>query len=124
MALMELPILNNKHKEATERARQTYGFRKQISVVGEELSELSILCDKYQRFDSDEKAIQRLREHTLEETADVLIVLDHLIKIFQITEEDLAPWVDMKIDRLKRWMSESNSLEQSTVDRSLNGEIE
>lgn len=124
MTLMGLPILNNTHKEATERARQTYGFRKQMSVVGEELSELSILCDKYQRFDSDERAIQALRDHTLEETADVLIVLDHIIKIFQITEEDLKPWVDVKIDRLKRWMNESNSLEQSTIDRSLDGETE
>ena len=95
-----------------------------MSVVGEELSELSILCDKYQRFDSDERAIQALRAHTLEETADVLIVLDHIIKIFQITEEDLKPWVDVKIDRLKRWMNESNSLEQSTIDRSLDGETE
>lgn len=124
MVLMELPILDNRHKTALEKARKTYGFRKQMSVVGEELSELSILCDKYQRFDSDERAIQVLRDRTLEETADVLIVLDHIIKIFQITEEDLKPWIDVKVERLKRWMNDSNSLEQSTIDRSLDGETE
>lgn len=99
------------------RARGTYGDTTQILVTNEELCELAAVCAKYPRYNNKQKAVDELYTKALDEVADVLIVLDHVVNIFQLNPEDIARRVSGKIDRLNRWMNESDSMEQTTVDR-------
>lgn len=119
MNIVNTVIVTKEQQEVLKRARDTYGFHKQVSVVSEELSELAIVCDKYQRYDSDSEAIQALYSKAVEETADVLVVLHHLFEIFQMQPADLAYWAMLKVDRLERWMNNSNRSETSMEDRQL-----
>lgn len=112
-------FVNRSHQEVTARARRTYGYKKQMSVAAEELDELAILCNKYQRYDHHEDAIKDLYDKVASEVADVLIVLDHLIEAFGLTEEDLQEEVNGKVLRLSSWMDNSKSLQVSTVMREI-----
>lgn len=113
------PLVTEKHKDALAQARLTYGLQKQLSICAEECNELAIVCNKHCRYDTPEGAQKALHDEALTEIADVLIVLDHAITIFGVSEQELALKIDDKINRLKRWLSKSTSLEQSTRDRAL-----
>lgn len=119
MQFIKEELINKEHLKVLERARSTYGFKKQVSVVSEELSELAIVCDKFQRYDDDQEGVQALYDKAAEETADVLVALNHLFEIFQFDKATLDYWVGVKIARLERWMKQSPKLEMSTVDREL-----
>lgn len=119
MQFIKEGLINSEHLEVLKRARDTYGLKKQVSVVSEELSELAIVCDKFQRYDDDQEGVQALYNKAAEETADVLVVLNHLFEIFQFDEDTLRYWVDVKVDRLNRWMNQSSKSELTTVDREL-----
>lgn len=112
-------FVTTSHQMVTERARKTYGYKKQLSVAAEELDELAILCNKYQRYDHHEDAVKDLYSKAIGEVADVLVVLDHVIEVFGLTEEDLQEGVDGKIRRLEGWMNSSKSLQVSTVMRDI-----
>lgn len=103
-----------------QKAQNMYGFANQVNVAAEECCELAAVCTKYARFDSHEAACDKIREKIVEETADVTIVLHHLYMIFNITPEEQGKYMEAKLERLQRWMDESQSLEQSTVDRKVN----
>lgn len=107
------------HKAVLERARETYGNRKQLSVAAEELDELAILCNKYQRYDSHHDGVKDLYTDVVGEVSDVLIVLNHIIEAFGISEEDLSKTVSGKIARLESWLNSSKSLQISTVMRDI-----
>lgn len=112
-------LISKEQLAVLKRARDTYGFKKQVSVVSEECSELAIVCDKFQRYDVDEEGVQALYDKAAEETADVLVVLDHMFEIFQFDYATMKHWIDVKVARLERWMNQSNKSELTTVDREL-----
>ena len=112
-------FLSEEHKEVLSHARKVYGNTKQILVSNEELCELAAVCAKFPRYDDPHKARIELHQKAVDEVADVLIVLDHIINIFQLEDEEIQSRIDGKIDRLDRWMSASDSMEQTTVDRAV-----
>ncbi len=109
--------LIDEQKEVLAKARETYGDTAQILVSNEELCELAAVCAKFPRYDDPGKARADLHSKAVDEVADVIIVLDHIINIFDLTDTEIASRIGGKIDRLWRWMKESNSMEQTTVDR-------
>lgn len=112
-------FISEEHQKILHRARATYGHKKQLSVAAEELDELAILCNKYQRYDKHKDAVKDLHEKVLGEVADVLIVLDHLIAAFGVKEYELKSMVSGKVARLEGWLNESSSLQVSTVMRDI-----
>lgn len=115
---MELStVIKKEHRAALKKARETYGDTAQILVSTEELCELAAVCSKYPRYETKEKARAELEKKAVDEVADVLIVLDHIVNIFNLNRDDIQKRVDAKIGRLNRWLSASTSMEQTTVDR-------
>lgn len=110
-------FINNQQREILRRARETYGDTAQILVSTEELCELAAVCSKYPRYSTKEKAQKELHSKAVDEVADAIIVLDHIINIFGLTQEDIRNRVSGKISRLTRWLDSSPSMEQTTVDR-------
>lgn len=110
-------FINKKQREVLAKARATYGDTAQILVSTEELCELAAVCSKYPRYETKEKAQDELHDKAVDEVADVLIVLDHVINIFGLAPVDIGDRVAGKIARLERWLNTSNSMEQTTVDR-------
>lgn len=110
-------FINKKQREVLAKARETYGDTAQILVSTEELCELAAVCSKYPRYKTKEKAQDELHDKAVDEVADVLIVLDHVINIFGLTPVDIGERIAGKIARLDRWLHTSDSMEQTTVDR-------
>lgn len=112
-------ILTPEQKEVLEQARKAYGDTNQVLVSTEELCELAAVCAKYPRYGTKEKAQAALQAAATDEVADVLIVLDHIINIFGISDEAITGRIAGKIERLSRWLNKSHSMEQTTVDRAV-----
>lgn len=110
---------DRRHKEVLSHIRETYGNTTQILVSNEELCELAAVCAKFPRYTDPNKARTELHSAAIDEVADVLIILDHIINIFQLDEEEIHSRIEGKIDRIHRWLSKSNSQEQTTVDRAV-----
>lgn len=68
----------------------------QLFVAMEECAELIQAISKYKRYDTGETL-----ENLAEEIADVLIVIDEIKQICNITDEHIKSYHDKKIDRLK-----------------------
>lgn len=116
-------FINKKQREVLAKARETYGDTAQILVSTEELCELAAVCSKYPRYETKEKAQDELHDKAVDEVADVLIVLDHVISIFGLTPVDIGDRVAKKIGRLDRWLHTSNSMEQTTRDREVSEQL-
>lgn len=117
---MSVSIVISKEQGAIlARAREIYGHAKQIDVSAEEMCELAASCLKYSRYSSEARAVDALYDKVLGEVADVIIVLDHIIKIFGMTSEDIGRTIDGKIARLEGWLNESTSSEQTTISREI-----
>lgn len=116
-------FINKKQRAVLAKARETYGDTAQILVSTEELCELAAVCSKYPRYNAKEKAQDELHDKAVDEVADVLIVLDHVINIFGLTPVDIGERIAGKIARLDRWLHTSNSMEQTTVDREVPGQL-
>lgn len=93
---MEIPKL------ALENAIETYGAKHQMIVAIEELSELQKELCKHLRFSGN-------RDNISEEIADVYIVLEQLILIFN-NSEDVERQVEFKLDRLGKTIEDTNRL--------------
>lgn len=104
-------------KEALAKAREVYGDKNQVIVSIEECCELAAILAKFARYHNSETAVQELKPQVLDEVADVFIVIDHVTNIFGISDEELTSRMEAKIERLKRWLQESNEFEQTTRDR-------
>lgn len=109
--------IDNECKEVLSLIRKTYGNTTQILVSNEELCELAAVCAKFPRYNDPEKARSELHSAAIDEVADVMIILDHVINIFQLDDLEIRARIQGKIDRIRRWLSESSSQEQTTVDR-------
>lgn len=110
-------LINNDQKTVLSLARDTYGDTGQILVALEELCELAAVCAKYPRYDSKEKALEKLHSKVIDEVADVIVVLDHVVNIFELDSKEIQSRISAKIERLSRWLYKSQSMEQTTVDR-------
>lgn len=110
-------VLSEEQKQVLEKARKVYGNTNQILVSNEELCELAAVCAKFPRYGDPCKAQRELHQKAVDEVADVLIVLDHVINIFGLEDEEIHARVSGKVNRLQRWLAASSSMEQTTVDR-------
>lgn len=110
-------LFTDKDLEVLQRARETYGAHKQIGVAAEECTELAKELIKSFRYDSFDDAVSNTKENVIDEVADVLIVLDHVFKLFNITAEDIQPHITKKLQRLEYWLDNSDSIEFTTKCR-------
>lgn len=110
---------DNKHKEILQATRDLYGDTAQILVSTEELCELAAVCAKFPRYEDPAKAKEMLHTKAVDEVADVMIVLDHIINIFELDRVEVLSRIDGKIDRISRWLKTSDSQEQTTIDRTV-----
>ena len=102
-----------------QHARETYGSKNQILVCIEELNELACVLAKYPRYEEEQKARIDLHDSVLDEVADVMIILDHIQNIFELSDKEIYSRVLAKVGRLKRWLKESNSMQQTIEDRAV-----
>lgn len=112
-------LFSVKDKQILELARKTYGAHKQIGVAAEECTELAKELIKAFRYDDFNDAVKNTKEQVVDEVADVLIVLDHVIELYKIKERDLIPYIYKKVDRLNYWLQNSDSIEFTTKSRSI-----
>jgi hypothetical protein len=105
------------------KAQETYGYPNQVMVAVEELMELGQVLSKYPRYNTHTdfcEAVyhgENLREKVIEESADVVICLHHLYMMFNIQPGEQERYIDAKLKRLDRWLNESTSMQQTTIDR-------
>jgi hypothetical protein len=99
------------------RAQETYGYANQVAVAAEECNELAIACLKYVRYPDHQSACAAIRNKIVEETADVVIILNHLYMIFNISPEEQQRIMNAKLARVERWLDTSSEFVQSTIDR-------
>lgn len=111
--------LSTEAREVLEKARKTYGPTRQILVAIEELGELAKVCAKFPRYDDPASAANKLHADAVDEVADVLIILDHVISIFDLDWQEIIDRIPVKVERVSRWLEESTSMEQTTIDRKL-----
>lgn len=108
-----------KVSEVLKKARTTYGAKNQLSVATEELCELSAVLQKFIRYSTPEKAIEKTRDEVIGELADVYNVIDHIIAIYGITPEELEKSRMQKAERLRIWLEKGNDLEYTTEYRDI-----
>lgn len=104
-------------KKALDTARETYGNKNQILVCMEELNELACVLAKYPRYSDENEATKELQDKVLDEFADVLIILSHVQSIFELSDEMVNARVEAKIERLRRWLLHSKSMQETIDDR-------
>lgn len=112
-------LFTEKDLQILQRARETYGAHKQIGVAAEECTELAKELIKAFRYDSFDDVVRNTKENVVDEVADVLIVLDHVLELFKITTKDLQPHIAKKLQRLEYWLNNSNSIEFTTICRAV-----
>lgn len=112
-------FITQKHRNLLQKARDTYGDTTQILISVEELNELSCVCAKFPRFEDPDRARKELHSKAIDEVADVLIVLDHIINIFDLTPVEIGERIEAKIGRMERWLNKSSSQAQTMVDRKI-----
>ena len=100
-----------------ETARNVYGNKNQILVCIEELNELACVLAKLPRYEDEDEAREQLMDKALDEVADVMIILEHVQKIFNLTDEAIADRMMKKIERLDRWLKNSTSMQRTLEDR-------
>lgn len=107
--------LQPKHLNILAKARETYGDKNQIIVSVEELCELACKLAKIARFKGD--IPDSLKAEILDEIADVVIVFDHIVALSGVTTEAIVHRIDQKMERLERWLQNSNDFSHTTEDR-------
>lgn len=106
-----------KDKLTLKKARETYGAHKQIGVAAEECTELAKELIKAFRYDDFNDAVKNTKDNVVDEVADVFIVLDHVLELYDIRPKDLIPHVTRKMNRLRYWLENSDSIEFTTQHR-------
>lgn len=110
--------------ETLQTARETYGPFRQIGVAAEECTELAKELIKAFRFDDFSTAVEKTKENVVDEVADVLIILDHVIKLYNITAQDISPHIEQKMTRLRYWLEHDDRMEFTTEYRNLGADDE
>lgn len=105
-------------RETLKKMRLKFGCFNQLLVSIEELNELACVLAKIPRYDTVDEALENIHDKVVDEVSDVLIVMDHVIKICNLTDEDIYDRLSKKVDRIKRWnASENGGMKVTTVDR-------
>jgi hypothetical protein len=92
---LELKIMTNREIINTyKQAIALYGEKAQKLMAIEEMSELTKEICKDFRGKLD-------REHLVEEVADVLITIDQLMIMYEISDREIQQMYERKIERLK-----------------------
>lgn len=115
-------MLTMQQKHVLNKARKTYGDYNQILVSIEELNELACVCAKYPRYNDASEAREKLHDKILDEVADVYIVLDHIVNILGLREPEVSQRIEKKVDRLERWLKDSEDFQHTTEDRTISNE--
>lgn len=115
--MVDLRLLTQHQKSLLEQARQIYGGRNQVTVAAEECCELAKELLKAIRYDSFENAVIHTKDSVTEEVADVFIILDHILNLYELDYADIAPYIDKKLKRLEKWLKNSDSIEYTTESR-------
>lgn len=92
------------HKEIIDtykKAIETYGEKAQKLMAIEEMSELTKEICKDFRGLLD-------REHLIEEIIDVIITIDQLIMMYEISKEEIVSMCIRKMNRLKERLEKQN----------------
>lgn len=113
-------FITPKHRKILQKARDTYGDTTQILVSVEELCELACVCAKFPRFENADLAREKLHDKAIDEVSDTLVILDHIISIFDLTPAEIGSRVDAKVARMERWLNASKSQSQTMIDREVN----
>ena len=87
----------NVNKNVLNLSVAYYGQDSQLNVAIEEMSELTKEICKYKRGSKN-------RDHIVEETADVIIMIGNLRQIFNMTDEEINHVISSKQARLKERM--------------------
>ena len=85
-------------QELIQKLIDKNGIQIQSNIAMEECAELIQAISKCLR--SKEIVPMTVREHLIEEMADVMICLEQLKVIFHINEEELKCWIETKKNRL------------------------
>lgn len=109
--------LSHGAKSTLALARATYGDRNQISVAIEELNELACVLCKYIRYNSQEEAVAALKQNVVDELADVVVVMDHIKALFDVSDKLIQQRAEEKVLRVGNWLNKSKSMHQTLVDR-------
>lgn len=96
--------LFDRTRKVLASAREHYGNKSQVLIAIGELVELASVLAKYDRYNTHEKAVERMRDKVLEECGDVFNSIDHVQAIFGITDEEIVEAAARKGDRLLRWL--------------------
>lgn len=104
-------------KQILKKAQDRYGYKNQIIVTSEELSELTQALLKYCRYPDHETAINETQMKVYEELADVIICIGHIEMIFDIKPFLLNEIKERKLERMRRWLETEEGFEQTTKDR-------
>ena len=104
-------------KELLQKARDTYSNKNQILVCMEELNELACVLAKFPRYENEVEATEKLHDKILDEVADVLIILDHVQNIVGLSDLEIRVRIEAKLERLKRWLEHSDSMQETIDDR-------
>ena len=92
------------HKEIIDtykKAIETYGEKAQNLMAIEEMSELTKeICKDFRG--------KLNREHLIEEIIDVIITIDQLIMMYEISKEEIVSMCIRKINRLKERLEKQN----------------
>ena len=106
-------------EDTLSKARESYGNKNQILVCIEELNELACVLAKYNRYDDECVARKELHDKAVDELADVYIILEHVKSILNIPNEDVIIRASLKLRRLNRWLSNSDSMQETINDRAV-----
>jgi NTP pyrophosphatase (non-canonical NTP hydrolase) len=87
-------------KELVKKIIHKHGTVTQSMIAMEECSELIQAISKCLR--SKEMIPTEVREHLIEEMADVMICLEQLMAMYSITDKELISWIERKELRLKK----------------------
>lgn len=80
-----------------------FGVRNQMKKLNEECFEFLEAVDNYedelQVHLTDKVGENMLRDHVIEEMGDVLTILTQFIQKYEISQEELDPYMDFKLQR-------------------------
>ncbi len=85
-------------QEVINKCVEKWGEQRQLFMVTEEIGELLQAMSKWRRMEKHDPLIVK---NLIEEIADVIIVLKHLMRVVNITEENIQFYVDIKMGKLK-----------------------
>ena len=87
--------MTQQEKDLYERNIKYHGIEQETTIAMEECSELIQAISKCKRYG----CINKYRENLIEEMTDVLIMIDELKMIYQISDVDITDIRQSKMDR-------------------------